>query len=67
VQAEAVAIEGECAFEVVDGERDDVEARLHRWSPPLHCFGLCARSSSSTAFIDRRSVIVDHVEVDDVY
>jgi hypothetical protein len=30
LQTEAVAIEDERAFEVVDGEGDDIEARLHR-------------------------------------
>src|SRR5437868_3366362 len=30
LQAEAIPIEGERAFEVVDGERDDIETRLHR-------------------------------------
>src|SRR5438105_1291622 len=35
LQTEAVAIEDERAFEVVDGEGDDIETRLHRSASSL--------------------------------
>src|SRR5881227_847155 len=43
LQSEAVAIEAERAFEVVDGERDDIEMRLHRSAPPCRFDGVYSR------------------------
>ena len=49
LQAEAVAIEDERAFAIVDGRVMTLRRGSIVWLPPLPCSGLRARSSSSTA------------------
>ena len=58
LQTEAVAVEGERAFEIVDSEGDDIETRLHRLASSFALLGAVREVELEHSLIERnRSVL----------